>query len=149
MILQILTWQRERRTRLFVFIVFVFLELRDETEFSTPTSLWEICQMTLQRDTWTDRTTLWLNTLTVLLVLKVLAVFSYLWSTSWSDGSMAGHNQETSASRQSCRATELRAAFSCSCWGGSNCYTQTHTHILMGGPWQWCQSYSRNAVAAW
>lgn len=45
--------------------------------------------------------------------------------TSWSDGSMMGHNQETSASRRSCRATELRAAFNCSCWGGSNCCTQT------------------------
>lgn len=54
----------------------------------------------------------------------------YYLFTSWSDGSMMGHNQETSASRRSCRATELRAAFNCSCWGRSNCCTHIHRHSV-------------------
>jgi len=52
--------------------------------------------------------------------------------TSWSEGSMTGHNQGTSVSRRSCWVTEPRAAFSCSCWGGSNCCTDTE--LLELGP---------------
>ena len=43
-----LTGQRESRTRLLVFVVFVFLELRDETELCAPTALGEVSQRTLK-----------------------------------------------------------------------------------------------------
>lgn len=79
--------------------------------------------------------TVWLETtsLTVLL-LAVLAMLRDSRFTSWSEGSMMGHNQGTSASRRSCWATEFRAAFNCSCWGGSNCCRHTDTQLLRLGP---------------